>query len=59
MENKNKKTNEELEAKRDLEFAEVEEEPIVVHKASKFGRSKKTKKIYNLCKIDETCFRKK
>ena len=44
MENKNKKTNEELEAKRDLEFAEVEEEPIVVHKASKFGRSKKTKK---------------
>jgi len=44
VENKNKKTNEELEAKRDLEFAEVEEEPIVVHKASKFGRSKKTKK---------------
>ncbi len=41
---KNKQTNEKLEPKVDLEFAELKDEELVVHKVSKFGKSKKINK---------------
>lgn len=50
MANKNKPKNEELEPKVDFQFEELEEE-LLIHKVSKFGKSKKTwKKPVNLKK---------